>query len=352
MPDSTAATATAGAATSPTPLPGDTPTPTPTLPAVSSPTTSAVKLPQDDAPHPDANTEWWYYNGSLRTDDGRNYGFHYVLFKFDFPFLPGINIAHLSITDHQMSTYVTDQHQIPAKPQPAGVDGFSFAIDGWTMTGFDGHDHLTASVGDFAFDLSLDAEKPPVLHGGTGLIGFGLAGKSYYYSRTRMAVSGMLSVRGQEAPVAGVAWFDHQWGNFTVAAVGWDWFSLRFDDGSEAMLYMLRDEDGRPIENLGTYVTRDGLEETLDEFDFLIQSTGTWTSPASGAEYPMGWTLKVPSHNIDIALKPVIEDAEFDASSTTRNFYWEGEVQINGSHTGQGFVELAGYSPFGFLSSR
>jgi predicted secreted hydrolase len=36
--------------------------------------------------------------------------------------------------------------------------------------------------------------------------------------------------------------------------------------------------------------------------------------------------------------------SEFDATSTTRNYYWEGEVTINGSHGGKGFVELSGYA--------
>ncbi|MFQ5873199.1 MAG: lipocalin family protein [Dehalococcoidia bacterium] len=338
---------TAQAASSPTPQPTPTPVPTPTATqhAVTSPIPPAVRLPQDDSPHPWANTEWWYYNGSLRTADGRDYGFHYVIFKIDVPFLPNTNIAHLSITDHQTSDYLTDQRQQLSESPLKDDSGFSFTIDGWTMAGFDGRDHLSASIGDYAFDLSLNSKKPPVLHGGTGLIGFGPAGNSYYYSRTRLAISGILSVKGQEAPATGFAWFDRQWGNFTVVALGWDWFSLRFDDGSELMLYQLKDEDQRTIQYYGTYIARTGQQETLADSDVTVKSTGTWTSPASGAEYPMGWTLKVPSRSIDIALTPVIKEAEFDATSTTGNYYWEGEVKIGGSHTGQGYVELVGYVP-------
>ena len=36
------------------------------------------------------------------------------------------------------------------------------------------------------------ALKPPTLHNGNGLITYGLGGFSYYYSRTRMALSGTL----------------------------------------------------------------------------------------------------------------------------------------------------------------
>ena len=41
----------------------------------------------------------------------------------------------------------------------------------------------------------------------------------------------------------GTAWFDHQWGNFAnvPSASHWDWFSCRFDDRTELMLYRFRD---------------------------------------------------------------------------------------------------------------
>ena len=45
-------------------------TPAPTRPADPLP----VVLPRDDGPH-DRLTEWWYYTGHLRADDGSRYGF-------------------------------------------------------------------------------------------------------------------------------------------------------------------------------------------------------------------------------------------------------------------------------------
>ena len=329
----------------PTPAPTATPTPTPTATPTPTPILALVSVPQDDAPHEGVTTEWWYYNGILRTTEGRQYSFHYVVFQFDLPFLPTTTVSHLAITDHREGTYITGQRRTLARTRPAESPGFSFNVDGWVMSGFDGRDRLTASTGGYAFDLNLNAEKPPALHGGTGLIDFGPLGESYYYSRTRMAASGTLSVQGEEAAVTGEAWFDHQWGDFNLVRLGWDWFSLRLDDRSELMLYLLRGEEGQPTQITGTFVTADGRTTSLDASEFSVRPTGTWTSPTNGGVYPMGWILLIPSIGIDVILTPVIPNAEFDARSTTRNFYWEGGVSVSGSHGGWGMVELVGYAP-------
>ena len=86
----------------------------------------------------------------------------------------------------------------------------------------------------FGVSLRLTDEKPPALHHG-GFIDYGAAGGSYYYSRTRLSVvGGIAQGDGEPVPVSGIAWMDHQWGDFVVAAAGgWDWYSVQLDDGSE-----------------------------------------------------------------------------------------------------------------------
>ena len=45
--------------------------------------------------------------------------------------------------------------------------------------------------------------------------------------------------------VTGEAWMDHQWGDFaTYQEGGWDWFAVQLDDGTDVMLYLIRDADG------------------------------------------------------------------------------------------------------------
>ena len=65
---------------------------------------------------------------------------------------------------------------------------------------------------------------------------------SYYYSFTNLATAGMLTVNTTEYTIAsGRTWMDHQWGNYTVLGMKWDWFSLRLDDGSSLMLFQFRE---------------------------------------------------------------------------------------------------------------
>lgn len=304
----------------------------------------SLSFPSDDAAHEKANTEWWYYNGHLETESGGEYGFHYVVFQVSVPDGPTGQIGHLAITDHQEARYVTDQKAKLASA--AGVlDGqFAFKLGQWLMSGSDGADQLRASTGAYAFDLTLKTSEAPVLHGTDGVVGFGVDAPSYYYSRPRMDVSGEVRVDGTAQSVHGTAWFDHQWGNFQPRALGWDWFAIQTDAGHDLMLTVLRDTDGNRINTYGTLVNPDRSVTYMDASDFQVDATDTWTSPRTDATYPMGWTVSLPEEGLELVVDPVLQGSEFDATGTTRNVYWEGDVRITGTHSGRGFVELVGYA--------
>ena len=337
-----AATACAGPASTPTPTPTATPTPTPVASA-------GVSLPRDDAPHPAFNTEWWYYNGHLRTADGRRISFHYAVFQIAGQGGLFADIAHVAVTD-DTGSFRFDQRGTVGEAA-TGAGGFAFNIDGWRMSGGGGRDRLAAGVEGYAFDLDLTAVKPAALHDGTGLVDFGEAGSSYYYSRTRMAATGTVTVGERSQQVTGITWFDHQWGDFEARAIGWDWFALQMDDGVDIMLTVLRDTEGREIVRYGTLVSLEGVVTRLAGDEFSVAPTGSWTSPASGATYPVGWIVRLPALDLDLTLVPAVDAAEFEATATTGNFYWEGPVAANdvlGGGVGVGFVELTGYAPMRF----
>jgi predicted secreted hydrolase len=42
---------------------------------------AGVELPRDLYAHAEAQTEWWYYTGHMRTESGRRFGFELVFFK-------------------------------------------------------------------------------------------------------------------------------------------------------------------------------------------------------------------------------------------------------------------------------
>ena len=201
--------------------------------------------------------------------------------------------------------------------------GFDFSLSGtdpsnpttpaqpaWAMSGSGGQDHLSAAFapdeaalagapGGVGLDLRLAATKPAALHDDDGWIDFGPAGGSYYYSRTAMTATGMLTVDGQALSVDGSAWFDHQWGDFiSVGGGGWDWFAVNLDDGTDLTLSLVRDADGTYPLIYGTVVARDGTVRHLRREDFAVQVTDRWTSPATGADYPAGWSITIPGEDL------------------------------------------------------
>ena len=198
-------------------------------------------------------------------------------------------------------------------------------------------------------ELELRPQRELVRHGDRGYSqkGEAIGNASAYLSWTRLAVDGELSLGGDSRAVQGAAWFDHEWGTSQLGGgvVGWDWFSLRLDDGRDLMLYRLREADGGAApRSSGTVVDADGTTTTLARDDAEIEVLERWTSPDTGASYPVKWRLRVPAHDIDLEVRALLAAAELDGSATTGVIYWEGPVEAAGTQNGEGYVEMTGYA--------
>lgn len=331
--------------------PGIPPLPPPT-PTVAIPTEGAqVSLPADAAPH-NSLTEWWYYTGHLEVADGRKFGFEYVFFQSTRARQPTGYAAHFAITDRarQEFRFAERTEALPAgSPLPTSFD---LTVGDWRMFAENDGERLQAAMPGYAIDLFLRDLKPPALQQGTGLIDFGPAGSSFYYSRTRIEVTGTLTVDGEPLAVTGLAWMDHQWGDFLVLGGqggGWDWFSFQFDDGRDLMISLLRRADGSWFLPYATLVEVDGRTVDLPSEAFSVEVLDHWTSPATGTVYPSRWRVRVPEYGIDFIATPTIPDQELLTTESTAVIYWEGEVLVEGTAgdrplTGLGYVELTGYS--------
>ena len=257
-------------------------------------------------------------------------------------------LAQLGWADHSQGTHLKGERAGLPVPQ-ATKGGFDLRVFEWSMSG-DGEEYsLRFQEGEYAVELHATSQKPAALHDGTGLVDLGIAGKTYYYSRTALKTSGVVTIAGEPQQVAGVAWMDHQWGDFSTRAIGWDWLSLHLDDGTQLMVSVVWEQEGhKPITTYGTYIPADSGPVHLPEEDIGLKATGTWTSEATGAKYPMGWTLRIDSLETDLTLSPVLQDAEFAASAFIPIAYWEGPVTVDGTRgttpvSGNGFVEMVGY---------
>jgi predicted secreted hydrolase len=129
--------------------------------------------------------------------------------------------------------------------------------------------------------------------------------------------------------------------------IGWDWFSLQFEDGSALMLYQLRERDGG-ISSLssGTFITENGNPQSVQNADLSITVLDEWRSPHTGAAYPSGWEIQLKNPDCRMQVQPWMADQELVFPAVT---YWEGAVRFEGTCNGapvggNGYVELTGYT--------
>ena len=320
-------------------------------------------FPEDHGPHPEFRNEWWYVTGNLDNEDGERFGFELTIFRFALTPSVALSesawrtnqvyIAHLAVTDANNERFYVAQRYSRGAVGLAGAQAAPFRvwIDDWEMAERMETDtwRLVANDEDFGIDFSLTALKPPVLNGIDGLSQKSAdpANASYYYSITRLQTRGSLRVGEKDYTVSGLSWLDREWSTSALAAdqVGWDWFALQLDDGSDLMLYGLRLQDGtRDPASAGTFVDANGDASHLAYDDVEISVLEEWSSPEGGS-YPSRWLLRVPRFGLELNVSPVISDQEL--FTTVR--YWEGAVDVAGEHDrqpieGRGYVELTGYA--------
>ena len=328
-----------------------------------------VDLPRDDAAHR-SPVEWWYYTGHLRAADGHRYGFELTMFKVYVPpqarvfgFLPfallkdRVFVAHVAVTDVTGGAFASAQRSdLWSYDAGASAERLDVHVGDWRVVrdASASSVRLRAGPPGYDLDLTLTPQKPDALHGDPpGIQSMGPGGTSYYVSNTRLDVRGTLGTSCgffgcRRSAVTGQAWYDHQWGDFDVRGfAGWDWYSLQLDDDTEVMLYLIRAADGSYVSAAGSYVTPDGRTLRLARDDFRVDPTGaSWTSPATGAVYPLGWRVSVPRFGLELDVEPELDAQEMDTRATTGVVYWEGAVDVKGTRGGVGYVELTNYDRY------
>ena len=173
---------------------------------------------------------------------------------------------------------------------------------------------------------------------------------SMYYSRPRLATVGTVQVGSVEYAVTGTSWMDHEFSSEPLAPeqVGWDWLSLRLDVGLDVTAFQLRRSDGEPDYRAATLSTgSDSVPPRRPELREWSMTPGrTWTSPATGATYPVEWTLTLPEPVGRLIVRAAFPSQENLSSRVANLHYWEGMVRafaIDGTRIGEGYLEMTGY---------
>ena len=334
----------------------DVPTPRPPEPT---PAPRELSLPADDGSH-SAPIEWWYYNGHLTSDDGKEYSFHYVVFQTQSNDTASpIEFGQAGITDINRAehTYISSDRIASSQDVNKEDSGnlLNLHLANFTLKiSADGTHILKASDESGASRLELATEIPSdvMLHDGIGWMDWPF-GWTYYYSYPRIKAAGTLTIEGRNVDVKGEMWFDHQWGDFFVVGkpAGWQWFAIHLDDGRSLMVSEVRGADGDVLATEGT-LSETGYEQRVLDVDkdgITLEVQEHWTSPHTAGEYPSRWRLQVTSIDLDITMLASIADQEVPAMpyGNQAAAYWEGRVDVidtaSGESLGRAFAELSGY---------
>ncbi len=323
------------------------------------------EFPRDHRIHPEFKTEWWYFTGHLADESGHHFGYQLTFFRQGLR-PPGttattsrfvvddLKFAHFAVSDIAAQCFHCEQKIGRGAFGEAGfgAEGKLAWIEDWALElKDDGTFALRAKGTNAALDLHLASTKPWVIHGENGVSqkadGEGRA--SHYFSGTRMATDGTLAIRGKSLRVTGESWLDREWATnqLTPGQVGWNWFSLQLDDGSELMLYQMRTRGGGLDPNSSaTFIARDGTAQHLRREDYQLTPLREWKSPQTGGRYPIAWQLTVPKLGMQLRIETPLAAQELVLQPIV---YWEGLIDLTGTRAGtavrgHGYMELTGYA--------
>ena len=308
-------------------------------------------FPEDHGPHAGFRIEWWYVTANLKDEQGHEFGVQWTLFRSALKAAPEVVgwtnqtiwLGHAAVTSaavhHAAERYArggVGQAGVSVAPFNAWIDDWRFSSQGADPLA---DVQLSARDKDFGYQLRLTSTRPPVLQGDKGFSQKSEQGQaSYYYSQPFFQASGSLDIEGKTYQVSGPAWLDREWSSqpLTANQTGWDWFSLHLDSGEQVMLYRMRNKDGAPYLT-GTWIDADGQTQPLHADD--IRLTPQDTAKVAGRTMPVRWSIQIPGKHLDITLNALNPNAWMGL----RIPYWEGPVQLSGSHAGQGYLEMTGY---------
>lgn len=341
-------------------------------------------FPGDHGPHPGFRTEWWYYTGNVFTEEGRQFGYQFTIFRSqmsppdttidDEAFSEDWNtnqlyLGHFAISDVENEDHVFEERYSRGAAGLAGarVDPYRIWLEDWEILRVD-----TENADDKTFPVRITAEmesgskidftitpaKPLVLQGEEGYDKKGAeeGNASYYLAFTRMDTEGFITKDGEEYQVSGSSWMDHEWSTSALdeSQEGWDWFSIQLSNGYDLMYYQLRNADGSVSEfTTGSFIDPDGNKTTINPEDVELDVLDTWESPHSRSVYPSQWNMKIPKFDLQLELVTLFPDQEMDVSVR----YFEGTLGISGEVNGQqiggnGFIEMTGYEEDQAQTSR
>jgi len=282
----------------------------------------------DHFPHPNSCIEWWYFSGILETPSKENkIGFHITFFRIRTLF--DGRVMHVSITDPNKDEFHNKALHMVWYPGIFDTADTNHVISVFKNTlAYDketGAFLLKVKIGDMKMKLNMrQGDLMPL--GREGVIDdVYLNGSSYYYSIPNLKTTGTLAYGGNKSTVSGMTWHDHQWGNFPLSDMAWQWFSLRLDEKNlYVMIFNFTDSDRDTC--FGNIQCEAG---TADLSDVQIKPV-EFFELKNGKTCPIAWDLHlaVGEGVMLFHIKALVKD-QFINSVITPSF-WEGMCSTEG----------------------
>ena len=293
--------------------------------------------------------EWWYFNGILKTDDGRSFSYDVAMFNPAFvsgsvttkPFL------HIQIADLDNKKSYGFSGEYPYNSGKFSTDKLNIKLDNDFLLRKDssnGKDiyilQANGSEGSTSLklNLNLEASSPIFLINENGLMPMMNDTNSYYYSIPHFKTSGSIQINDATYHIThtpGDSWMDHQWGDFNLQQHGWEWFSVRLQNGLVANLFLIVEYNTKSVVGgLANIILPNGEKRFISYKDFSVTREDFWLDPALGIEYPLTFNINFPA--IGLSLKNTAAFAEQEL-----NGYWEGYSQVSAIYNNQ---QVPGYS--------
>ena len=264
-------------------------------------------IPYRETDHGDFDAEWsphkkvsgwWYITGYL-TDlerPERLYSYQYTLLRARI-YRVTVTVLQLALTD-----FTTGQHFFKQRfsfhERKFFADENSIQFPPLALLQRHADDiSLTVTTDEFSLNLNLDYGKGAFWHGDDGVLVMGEPDdpvqRTVYYSYTNMPTGGEVVLHNSPGEkialkVTGKSWLDRQWGPYRLIepATHWEWFSLRFFDDEEVMLFAFPQH---PYYD-GTYIDKAGNRQLIRNYQYTPKEL----IEVDGFVFSKGWDLVLP----------------------------------------------------------
>ncbi|HOE69458.1 MAG TPA: lipocalin-like domain-containing protein [Brevefilum sp.] len=235
-------------------------------------------------------SEWWYATGYLKDDLDRLYSYQFTVLRVHvsafFPYLIMLGLTDFSTGKHAYYQNI----QLSSKGIVISPDTIGYGDIAQIRKGEQGMT-LAVQHKDFTLDLELNYGKGAVWHCDNGFLRMGIHDEkqtTVYYSYPNMPTAGTMRFNGNTVHVTGKSWFDKQGGPYSLMNIKthWEWFSLRFFDDEEMMLFSFPQSHYQD----GTYIRKNGDCHRLNNYTI----TPTEFAYPNGVKYSCKWELTVP----------------------------------------------------------